>query len=138
VKPAQIELRGWSSYDQMLAEYNEIDLSLDPNPFCGATTTCEALWMGVPVVTCPMQTFASRQTLSILSNIGLTDTVASDPSHYVQLAVKMASNLPHLAELRLRLRQQMAESPLCDASRFAASFMQATRDIWRRWCQMEG
>ena len=138
VKPAQIELRGWSPYVQTLAEYNEIDLALDPYPFCGATTTCEALWMGVPVVTCPMETFASRQTLSILSNIGLTETVASDPSHYVQLAVGMAHDLPHLAELRMGLRQQMTKSPLCDASRFAASFMQATRDIWRRWCQTEG
>ncbi len=93
--------------------------------------------MGVPVVTCPMETFASRQTLSILSNIGLTETVASDPSHYVQLAADMARDLPRLAELRVGLRQQMAQSPLCDASRFAASFMQATRDIWQWRCQTE-
>ena len=93
--------------------------------------------MGVPVVTCPMETFASRQTLCILSNIGATETVASDPSHYVQLAVEMANNLPRLAELRMGLRQQMAQSPLCDASRFTSGFMQATREIWRRWCQTE-
>ena len=77
VAPARIELRGWSPYAQMLAEYHEIDLALDPFPFCGAATSCEALWMGVPVVTCPQETFASRQTLAILSSIGLTETVAS-------------------------------------------------------------
>jgi predicted O-linked N-acetylglucosamine transferase (SPINDLY family) len=135
VDAARIELRGRSGYDQMLAEYNEVDIALDPYPFCGATTSCEALWMGLPVVTCPRETFASRQTLGVLSSLGVTDSVASDLSQYVELAVSLAKDLPRLAELRAGLREQMAQSPLCDAEAFATSFMQAVDQAWRHWCE---
>lgn len=137
VAPAQIELRGWSAYAQMLAEYHEIDLALDPFPFCGAATSAEALWMGTPVVTCPLETFSSRQTLAILSSVGLTETVASDLSHYVDLAVGLARDLPHLANLRATLRNRLAISPLCDGPRFAAAFMEAVRGVWQEWCETD-
>ena len=75
----RLELLPWSSYADYLATYHQVDLALDPFPFSGSSTTCEALWMGVPVVTCPGETFASRHSLSHLSNVGLTETIAQRP-----------------------------------------------------------
>ena len=131
----QLELRGAQPRRDLLAAYNTIDLALDPFPYSGGVTTCEALWMGVPVVTCPGETFASRHSLSHLSNVGLAGTVAGDPREYVELAVRLAGNLPHLAALRAGLRAQMARSPLCDAPRFANDLMTLLRDVWRQWCR---
>jgi predicted O-linked N-acetylglucosamine transferase (SPINDLY family) len=129
----RVELLPHSPLDQCLAEYRRIDIALDPFPHNGGLTTCDALWMGVPVVTCPGQTFASRQSLSHLSTIGLTETIAADLDEYVEIAVRLASDLPHLAALRAGLREQMAGSPLCDGKRFAQDFMAAVREAWREW-----
>jgi predicted O-linked N-acetylglucosamine transferase (SPINDLY family) len=133
VGPGRVECRGWSPHAVMLAEYNGIDLALDPFPFNGGATTCEALWMGVPIVTCPGETFAGRHSLTHLSNLGLTETIARDLDEYVGLAVSLAEDLPRLAGLRARLRGQMAGSPLCDGTRFAANLTQVLRGVWRRW-----
>ena len=88
----------------MLAAYGRIDVALDPFPYSGGLTTCEALWMGVPVVTCPGETFASRHALSHLSNVGLTETIARDFEEYVEIAVALASDLPRLAAIRAAAR----------------------------------
>ena len=117
----------------MLAEYNRLDLVLDPFPYSGGITTCEALWMGVPVITLPGKTFAGRHSLSHLSNVGLTETVARDVAEYVELAVRLAHDLPRLAKWRAELRGQVASSPLCDGPRFAANLMKALRSIWQEW-----
>ena len=137
VAPTRIELRGRSPYDRMLAEYNRIDIALDPFPFSGAATSCEALWMGAPVVTCPFETFASRQTLGILSCIGAAETIASDLDHYVELAVDLAKDSRRLRDLRTNMRQRLLDSPLCDGPLFAAHFMQAVRTIWHTWCDRQ-
>jgi predicted O-linked N-acetylglucosamine transferase (SPINDLY family) len=130
----RLELRGTMPWRMLLAAYNEIDVALDPFPYSGGLTTCEALWMGVPVVTCPRETFASRHSLSHLSNVGLTETVAGDDREYVALAVGLAADLPHLAALRTGLRERMARSPLCNGPRFAAHLSEHLRAVWRRWC----
>jgi len=90
--------------------------------------------MGVPVVTWPGETFASRHSLSHLAAAGVAGTVARDPGHYVEIAAGLASDLPRLAELRARLRPQMAASPLCDGDRFARNLLAALRTAWREWC----
>jgi predicted O-linked N-acetylglucosamine transferase (SPINDLY family) len=135
VDRGQLELRGEQRRHDLLAAYNSVDLALDSFPYSGGVTTCEALWMGVPVVTCPGETFASRHSLSHLSNVGLTGTVAGDSDEYIELAVQLASNLPHLAALRAGLRTQMAHSPLCDEVRFTNHLMALLRDVWRQWCR---
>ena len=94
--------------------------------------------MGVPVITCPGPTFASRHGLSHLSNVGLTETIARDLDEYVRIAVRLAGDLPRLAEIRSGLRQRVAESPLCDGERFARSLLPLLRAVWRRWCAQNG
>ena len=137
IDPGRLECLGWSAHPALLSEYNRVDLALDPLPYNGGLTTCEALWMGVPVLTCPGETFASRHSLSHLSNVGLTDTIARTLDEYVELAVTLARDLPRLASLRAGLRHRMAASPLCDGKHFAASLMHVVRDAWREWCQRE-
>ena len=119
VDPGRVELEGWSPNAAMLATYGQVDLALDPFPYSGGITTREALWMGVPVVTCPGETFAGRHSLSHLSNAGLTETIASDAARYVEIAAGLAHDLSRLAGLRAGLRARMASSPLCDGDRLA-------------------
>jgi protein O-GlcNAc transferase len=129
----RLVLEGWSPYAEFLKRYLQIDIALDPFPYTGGLTTCEALWMGVPVVTLLGETFASRHGLSHLSNIGLSENIARDKDHYVDLTVELACDLPRLASIRAGLRQQMASSPLCDGQRFATNLTALLRDVWRQW-----
>jgi predicted O-linked N-acetylglucosamine transferase (SPINDLY family) len=132
IDPGRLEFLGHSPHAELLAAYHRIDLALDPFPYNGGVTTCEALWMGVPVVTCPGETFASRHSLSHLSNVGLTETIAHDLDEYVELAVSLAGDLPRLAMLRGDLRRRMAASPLCDGKRFATNLMSMLQDVWEQ------
>ncbi|MGO8753542.1 MAG: tetratricopeptide repeat protein [Thermoguttaceae bacterium] len=134
IESDRLELLGRATHADLLSEYQRIDLALDPFPYSGGLTTCEALWMGVPVITCPGETFASRHALGHLSNVGLLGTVARDLSEYLEMAVDWANDLPRLTTWRTKLRARMAASPLCDGPRFAANLMQALRTIWRAWC----
>jgi predicted O-linked N-acetylglucosamine transferase (SPINDLY family) len=115
----------------MLAEYAEVDVALDPFPFCGGLTTCEALWMGVPVATLPGERPASRQTLSFLTRLGLADLAAADEDAYVALAAGLAGDPVRLASLRAGLRPRMASSPICDAQAFVRGLEAAYRAMWR-------
>ncbi len=124
----RLDLLPWSSYADYLATYHQVDVTLDPFPFSGSTITCESLWMSVPVVTCPGETFASRHSLSHLSNMGLTEAIAQDLDEYVELAVSLAGDSPRLAVLRAGLRERMAASPLCDGKRFWANFATMLHD----------
>jgi len=134
VDPSRVDLFGWSPHEELLAEYGRIDIALDTAPYSGGLTTCEALWMGVPVITCPGETFAGRHALSHLSNVGLRETIAVDFDRYVDLAVELAGDLDRLAAIRAGLRQRVAQSPLCDAGRFTVNLLGALRTVWRRWC----
>ncbi len=129
----RLELRGRSSVADYLRAYQQVDLALDPFPHTGGLTTCDALWMGIPVVTCPGAPFASRQGLSYLTTIGLKETIATDTDQYVQLAVELAHDLPRLAALREGLRPRMAQSPLCDPQRFAENLLGLLRGVWQAW-----
>lgn len=131
IAPERISFEGKSSFADYLASYGRVDVALDPFPFCGGVTSCEALWMGVPVLTCPGETFASRHTLSFLTSTGLTDWVANDVNDYVHRAVLWSQRVAELNRLRHTLRDRMLASPLCDAPRFAQHFLAAQHEIVR-------
>jgi predicted O-linked N-acetylglucosamine transferase (SPINDLY family) len=133
VDPGRVAFLGRSSHADALKHYQDIDIGLDPFPYNGGLTTLEALWMGVPVITCPGETFASRHSLTHLSNVGLTQTIARNLEEYVTLAVSLADDLPGLATVRAGLRKRMASSPVCDGKGFAANLMTLLRDIWQQW-----
>jgi predicted O-linked N-acetylglucosamine transferase (SPINDLY family) len=135
IDPARLEVVGRVPYAERLDLYQRIDLSLDPFPFSGATTTYEALWMGVPVVTCPGETYYRRLCLTHVMHAGLEDLVARDLADYTQRAAQLAHDLPRLAALRAALRPRLAASPLYDGPRFATNLMHLLRNVWRQWCQ---
>jgi predicted O-linked N-acetylglucosamine transferase (SPINDLY family) len=117
-----------------LALYNRIDIALDPFPYNGTTTTCEALWMGVPVIALRGDRHAARVSASLLTAIGMNDLVADTVEGYVEIAVALAGNPASLHELRRSLRSRMLASPLCDDAGFARKVEHAYRTMWRRWC----
>jgi predicted O-linked N-acetylglucosamine transferase (SPINDLY family) len=120
------------------AAYNQVDIALDTFPYHGTTTTCEAMWMGVPVVCMGRQTHVSRVGVSLLRTVGLPELIAQSADEYVAIAVGLAQDLPRLAELRRTLRQRMRASPLMDGPRFAREIEAVYRRIWRIWCAGSG
>jgi protein O-GlcNAc transferase len=115
--------------------YQRIDLALDTFPYHGTTTTCEALWMGVPVVTLAGNRHVSRVSVSILANAGLVLFIAQTPEQYVTIAAQAARDPAALAKLRSSLRQTLRDSPLLNGRQFARNVESAYRQAWRKWTQ---
>ena len=122
IAPERIDLRGPSFHADLLKEYADIDIALDPFPFTGGQSSCEALWMGVPVITLPGKRPVSRQTTAFLSLIGMREWVAKDEANYLQIAQGLATNPERLQKYRESLRERMRQSPLCDARQFASDW----------------
>ena len=133
IAPERLELRGFVPIEQAAAGYAEIDIALDPFPFCGGMTSLEALWLGVPVVTLPGATIASRQSASMLMNLGLPELIAADTTQYVSAAAQLARDLPRLSGMRRGLRQRFAASALMDYAGFTRELEAAYRRMWQRW-----
>jgi predicted O-linked N-acetylglucosamine transferase (SPINDLY family) len=131
IEAARITLHGPEPRQTYLASYGEVDLILDTFPFPGGTTTCDAIWMGVPTITLNGDSLLSRQGASLLAAAGLKDWIAVDVEEYVSKVLKYAEDLPGLAALRAGLRQQASGSPLFDAQRFARNFEIALWGMWR-------
>ena len=127
----RIECHGWVSHRELLAGYGEIDIGLDPFPFSGGLTTCEALWMGVPVVTWAGDRMCGRQSASFLARVGLEDLVASSREDYVSRAVGLAEDAGRRGVLRVELRGRVAEGPLGDGRRLACEFTSMVERAWR-------
>jgi predicted O-linked N-acetylglucosamine transferase (SPINDLY family) len=117
-----------------LEAYQRVDVALDTFPYHGTTTTCEAMWMGVPVVSMAGRTHVSRVGASLLNNAGLPELIAGSAEEYVSIAADLAKDLPRLADLRRTMRERMRGSTLMDASRFARNVEAAYREMWKRWC----
>jgi FkbM family methyltransferase len=133
VEADRIRFEGLSPHNELLDRYNEVDIALDPWPYSGGLTTCEALWMGVPVVTKPGPTFAGRHSTTHLSNAGLPELVTNSWDAYRKKVVELASDTKRLAELRSSLREQVTNSPIYDGERFGAHLSSALRQIWHQW-----
>lgn len=134
----RIELRGTeTTIDAHLRCYHRVDIALDPFPYNGTTTTCEALWMGVPVITLAGDWHAGRVGVSLLRRVGLEEWIADSTQDYVGKAVALAREPGRLLALRRELRQRMRGSPLCDGAGFARQVETAYRKMWRRWCETQ-
>ncbi len=135
VHPEQVELLAIiPEVADHLRSYNRIDIALDPLFYNGTTTTFEALWMGVPVITLAGDRHASRVGASILTAIGRGDLVAHSASEYVDLACALATDTDRLVGLRGSLRRDLKNSPLCDAAAFASKIEAAYAAMWEKWC----
>jgi protein O-GlcNAc transferase len=118
--------------------YNGIDIGLDPFPYNGTTTTCDSLWMGVPVITLEGKTHVSRVGVSQLNNLQLTELIAKTPEEYVEIARRLSTDLDHLRKLREGMRERMAASPLMDAKKFTKNLENAYRGMWNEYVSREG
>ncbi len=127
IAPDRVTMQGATSSLDHMARCASVDVALDPFPFAGSTTTLETLWMGVPVITLPGDTFSSRHSLAFLTVAGVEGCVARDVADYVDRAVGWAGDPARLTELRRGLRARMAGGPLCDGVRLAGHLAAALR-----------
>ena len=132
IDPARVSVSGPISREKYLANYGAVDIVLDTFPFTGGTTTCEALWMGVPTLTLSGTTMIARQGAAMLGCVGLVDWIARDEADYVAKAVSHAAQLDDLAILRSSLRDRALGSALFDAPRFARSLETAFSAMWQQ------
>ena len=130
----RIQFAGHSPAETCLADYEFIDIALDPFPYNGGTTTLDALWMGVPVVTLAGRLAVQRDGASILSSAGLADFVAHTPEQYLKIALFLAAVVPHKPDLRSELRGALSASPLMDETGLVRNLENAYREMWHAWC----
>lgn len=131
----QVIFEGPSGHPELLNTYNKIDIALDTWPYSGGLTTCEALYMGVPVVTLPGPTFAGRHSATHLTNVGLSELVTDSWEELKAKSIGLASDLDNLKSIRENLRTTVLRSPLTDQKRFAKNLSSALRAIWARYCE---
>ncbi len=135
IAAGRIELTGWiPGSAHHLAFYERVDIALDPFPYNGTTTTCEALWMGVPVIALRGKRHSGRVGASLLGQIGAGDWIAYSVDDYVARAAALAADPQYLRNLRRDLRARVAASPLCDRVAFTRSIEAAYRQMWQAWC----
>jgi len=117
--------------------YNKVDIALDTFPYNGTTTTCEALWMGVPVIALLGNRHAARVSASLLKTIGLSELVAHSSEDFVKIGADLAQDEERLKTLRYTMRTRMNKSPLQDEKHFASILEQALLKMWEIWCNGE-
>ncbi len=126
----RVSTRGALPREEYLASFAEIDVALDTLPYTGATTTCDTLWTGTPVLTLAGDRYSARMSASLLATVGRLDLVAHSLDEYVDRAVSLAADVPRLDAARRALRGQLSTSPLCDADRFARGFQSLLEEAW--------
>jgi predicted O-linked N-acetylglucosamine transferase (SPINDLY family) len=134
VSPERLEFVGRQDWPLYLQTISRMDIALDPFPYNGGITTCDSLWMGVPVITLSGKTAVGRVGRSILSNLGLTELIAPTPDEYVRIALDLANDLDRLAKLRAELRPRMLGSPLKNPRQLTQDLEAALRKAWRTYC----
>lgn len=135
VNADRIEFLGAGLSKEMhMGLYNRVDICLDPFPYNGTTTTCDALWMGLPVITLAGKTHVSRVGMSLVTHLGHSEWAVESEDAYVAKCRELADDLPALARMRVGLREKMRQSPLCDAPQFVKDLEIAYRAMWMKWC----
>jgi predicted O-linked N-acetylglucosamine transferase (SPINDLY family) len=137
VEAERVELTRFLPRPEYLARYAQVDICLDTVPYNGHTTSLDAFYMGVPVVTLVGETLVGRAGLCLAANLDLPALVGFDEEGFVQRAVGSAADLPGLEGMRRTLRDRMRQSPLMDAARFVRNLEGAYREAWCRWCDGE-
>jgi predicted O-linked N-acetylglucosamine transferase (SPINDLY family) len=132
VAPERIEFVSYANDPPYGQQFAGVDIALDNYPYNGVTTTCESLYVGVPVVSLYGRNGVSRSGLSLLGTLGLGELAASTPEQYVDIAVALASDLSRLEQMRASLRARFAQSSLRDEKRFAAKFEELLRTAWQQ------
>jgi predicted O-linked N-acetylglucosamine transferase (SPINDLY family) len=135
IAASRFELRHETPADGHLGVYREIDISLDAFPWSGHATTCESLWMGVPMLTLYGDRHASRLSASVLASAGLADWVAATSEEFIAKASQASSQVDQLGNLRSQLRRIVAQSALCDGASFTRQLEQTYRALWQSWCK---
>jgi len=130
----RLHFEGPEGLDQMMQRYGVIDIALDPTPYNGGTTTLQALWMGVPVLTLAGGNFVSRMGASFLTTLGRSEWIAADQQQLIAIAARLVADLPALRLGRAALREQMAASGLSDPDRYSKAFEALLRRIWCNYC----
>jgi predicted O-linked N-acetylglucosamine transferase (SPINDLY family) len=133
--PERLDIAHRAPRKKYLELFNHIDLHLDTFPYHGCTTTCDALWMGVPTVTLAGRAYASRMGVSLLTAAGLPDFIAASPQQYTDITIRAATDPSRLTDLRRTMRERMQASPLMDYKRLAREIEKAFRYAWRQWCE---
>ena len=136
ISAERLDFVDWQPLGQYLDTYRSIDVALDPFPYTGGTTTCDALWMGVPVVTLTGGTAVSRGGATLLSNVGLNELIAGNEAEYIEIAASLLRDTDRLTAMRHGLRDRLLASPVMDARGFAAGLEDAYRTMWRAWCRI--
>jgi protein O-GlcNAc transferase len=138
INSSRISFVSFQPPEQYMRTYQEIDIVLDTFPYNGHTTSLDAFWMGVPVITFTGSTPVSRAGYALLSNLQLQDLATNSEDDFIHAAVGLANNRSRLAALRLELRNRLIHSPLMDGGRFACSMESAFRQAWEDWCDKKG
>jgi FkbM family methyltransferase len=134
VPDKKIEIRGRTpDYHAHMQQYHEVDIALDTFPYNGTTTTCDALWMGVPVITFAGEVHRSRVSASILTNIGMPDFITHSIDEYINKALKLTGNLTELASIRRGIRKKLCDSSLCDSKALTLELENQFKYIWSEW-----
>ena len=134
IAESRVSFVGWQSLQDYLETYRCIDVALDPFPYAGGTTTCDALWMGVPVVSLTGSTAVSRAGSTLLTHAGLPECVTRSEAEYLELAARLLRDRAQLSTLRAGLRGRLETSPVMDARGFTRGLEAAYRQMWRTWC----
>ena len=131
IDPNRLEFQGPTELSQMMQTYGQIDIALDPSPYNGGTTSLQALWMGIPLVSLLGGNFVSRMGGSFLQSLGRPEWLAHTSDDYVKIAGDLACQVEDLRQSRLHLREQMAASPLCNMDHYAKNFQALLERMWQ-------
>jgi predicted O-linked N-acetylglucosamine transferase (SPINDLY family) len=135
IGPEQVTLQTATDVTRgFLGWYGSVDITLDAFPWSSHTTACDALWMGVPILTLAGTTHVARMGASVLTHLNLPELVAHSPDDYLHKAVELAGDVDKLEHFRKHLRQQLLTSPLCDGGAFTRGLESTYRQLWQRWC----